>query len=304
VSNKLLVSIIIPTYNGRKLLEQHLPRVLKAAAGNEIIVVDDASTDDTRQWLEANYPEIKVVKQKANKRFAAACNAGVDQARGEIVVLLNNDVSPKLDFLTALTQHFENQMVFAVGCAEQSDGVISGRSGGDFIRGYYQHWKSRQQIAGKTLWVSGGSGAFRKSIWEELGGMDESFAPAYEEDRDLGYRALKRGYLNLFEPQSMVEHRHETTNVKALGRNLIHLSSYKNHNLFVWKNISSARLMVKHLAWLPYHLSLGAIKTQGKTVIGFLWALYYLPTILRQRRQEINEQTRDDQDIIKAYRTV
>ena len=99
-SSNWSVSLIIPNYNGRQLLAENLPQVMAAARGAEVIVVDDASTDDSVAWLKQRYPLVRLVSLKQNRRFARACNAGVKAARGEIVVLLNNDVSPQVDFLT------------------------------------------------------------------------------------------------------------------------------------------------------------------------------------------------------------
>jgi O-antigen biosynthesis protein len=302
MSKNSSVSIIIPTYNGRALLEQNLPAVLAAAPGAEVLVVDDASTDDTADWLSKNYPAVKVLVHEKNQRFAAACNSGVAAATGEVVVLLNNDVVPGPTFLTPLMAHFKDEAVFAVGCAEYDGEHISGRSGGDFLRGMYVHWRATDQIAGPTLWVSGGSGAFRKATWDKLGGMDTAYAPAYEEDRDICYRALKRGNKILFEPKSIVRHSHETTNKKALGQSTMKASSYKNQFLFVWKNISSRMLIRQHLAWLPYQLTIALVRSKGMSLIGFLWGLTYIPQIYRLRKIEQLERQVADETIIAAYR--
>jgi GT2 family glycosyltransferase len=177
--------------------------------------------------------------------------------------------------------------VFAVGCAEKENSKstrISGKGCGAFQRGMMVHWRCPTQSRGNSLWVSGGSGAFRRSIWLELNGMDELFKPAYEEDRDICYRALKRGYRVMFEPESLVYHQHETTNRSVIGERNMQVASYKNQFLIVWKNLHSNRLLIKHLAWLPYHLTVGGMKTNGLLLKGFLQALKQLPPILKLRK--------------------
>lgn len=298
-----LASIIIPSYNGKHLLAKHLPRVVEASDSEvEIIVVDDASTDGSMEFVNQNFKNIKVVRLTSNKRFAGACNAGVKHATSKIVVLLNNDVSPKPSFLKPLLSHFRDANVFAVGCKEiDLNGNISGRSCGSFERGFLTHYRCPDQSAGGTLWASGGSGAFRKSYWHRLEGMDITFRPAYEEDRDICYRALKRGWKVIFEPLSVVEHQHETTNRKVLGEWKIQSASYKNQFLLVWKNITDTKLLLNHLFWLPYHLVFTTIRSRGLFLLGLLWALVQLPQTLPLRWMERRYSIYTDMQVLNQF---
>lgn len=303
-SYAMLVSIVIPNYNGQNLLAKYLPKVIQAAGDNEVIVVDDASSNEDVSFLQKNFPSVKVVALKQNSRFAAACNAGVAEAKGDIIVLLNSDVEPTKDFLTPLLKPFDDPDVFAVGCAEinplEDRQKINGRAGGAFKRGLLVHWRESDQTKTSTLWVSGGSGAFRKSIWQQLGGMDTMFKPAYEEDRDLCYRALKRGYKVLFCPQSLVYHNHETTNKVALGIDQMKVGSFKNQLLFVWKNITDTNLIIAHIMWLPYHLIVTNFRSGGYFGRGFIAALKQLPQALNKRQIEIKESTVTDAVVLSS----
>lgn len=257
---------------------------MAAAKGSPIIVVDDASTDDSVVFLQNKYPEIVLVQNSKNSRFAFSCNQGVLAATTPVVVLLNNDVSPQKDFLEYLLPYFTEPTVFAVGCLEIDDaGQISGRSGMTFSKGIFCHWRSLHQNSGNTAWVSGGSGAFSRDAWHKLGGMDTLFAPAYEEDRDVSYRALKHGYKVLFESRAQVAHHHESTNRSALGKNYMQIASHKNQLLFIWKNVTSIDMLAQHLIYLPYHLVLSTIRTRGRFLVGFFWALTQLPLVLFKR---------------------
>jgi len=305
-SNNTSVSIIIPNYNGQKLLARYLPKVIEAAKGHEVIVVDDASPNNDVEYLHKNFPKVKVVALKTNHRFAAACNAGVAEASGEIIVLLNSDVEPTLDFLVPLIKPFNDKKVFAVGCAEinpfEGKTKVNGRAGGAYKRGLIVHWRCEDQTKTSTLWVSGGSGAFRKSIWQELGGMDALFKPAYEEDRDICYRAMKRGYHVLFCPESLVYHNHETTNKVALGVDQMKVASFKNHLLLVWKNITDPWLLAQHLLWLPYHLLLTTIRSRGYFLLGFKAAIKQLPEVLDKRRREKKESIKSDVEVLGSFK--
>lgn len=281
------ISIVISNYNGQKLLEKNLPKVIKACKNCEIIVVDDASIDQSVDFTKSNFPQVKIIQHKKNQRFAVACNSGVKISRGDIVILLNNDVSPfpkpsvrrhlaKENFLKPLVKHFKDKNVFSVGCreVEMKNGkkIISGRTEGEFKRGFLMHWRPEDQESQDTLWTFGGSMAVDRKKYLELGGMDALYSPAYWEDIDLCWQARKKGWKILFEKEAVVYHNHETTNISVFGKTKIKLYAYRNQILFVWKNIRGRKLL-KHFLWLPYHLVFTTIRSRGLFLIAFLQAV-------------------------------
>jgi len=278
------VSVVIPNYNGQHLLEKNLPAVISSCPQAEIIVVDDASSDNSINFLTKTYPKVKIVSNKINQRFALSCNKGVKSAKYNIVVLLNNDVSPQKDFLQPLIKHFDNSQVFAVGCLEiQTKGnkqTISGRSSCQFKRGFLIHKKAKNQNKQQTCWATAGSMALDKQKYLDLNGMDSLFSPAYWEDIDLSYRAKKKGWQVLFEHKSKVYHNHETTNLQAFGKTRIELMALRNQILFVWKNTQGLQL-IKHFLWLPYHLIFTTIRTKGIFLLAFIQAILRINKIKR-----------------------
>ncbi|MBU1323023.1 glycosyltransferase, partial [Patescibacteria group bacterium] len=132
------VSIIIPNYKKLPLIK-HLPKVIAASQGSEIIVVDDASPDDTVQYLSKHFPQVKVVVNQTNQRFAVSCNHGVQAAKSDIVVLLNSDVAPKPGYLKPLIKHFSDSKVFAVSCLEIQKSGVSGKNHCQYKRGFLIH---------------------------------------------------------------------------------------------------------------------------------------------------------------------
>lgn len=269
----LSLSIVIPNYNGLKLLQKHIPSVVKFARRAEIIVVDDASSDDSVSWLTKNFPRIKVLKLGKNHGFVGAVNAGFKQAKGELVLLLNSDVSLTEDTITCLKAHFKDPKVFAVGAKEVIKGRADrGKSVGTFARGLLVHSRANKLDFGPTLWVFGASGMFRKSVWQKLKGMDELFKPAYWEDIDISYRAWKAGYTLLFEPNAIVHHDAESTMNPTLGDKKS-VYAFKNQILFFWKNVTDTNLWMQHVVWLPYHLVVTNIRTKGAFGKGFIAAL-------------------------------
>ncbi len=268
------VSIIIPNYQKQPLIK-HLPTVIKACPGAEIIVVDDASPDDTVAYLTKHFPQVKVIVNQTNQRFAVSCNNGFKATHGEIVVLLNSDVVPKIGFLPALIKHFSDSDVFAVSCLEIQRNGISGRNSCQFKRGFLIHSAvpvGNLKKAVINCWATGGSSAFDRRKYLTLGGMDPLYKPAYWEDIDLSWRACRQGYKIIFEPQSQVFHNHETTNVSVFGQKKMETMALRNQILFVWKNIRGRQLL-EHFFWLPYHLIFTAIRTRGLFLTAFLQAL-------------------------------
>jgi GT2 family glycosyltransferase len=298
-------SVVIPTYNGRPLLAKHLPA---AAAildeGDEIIVVDDASVDDTASWVKAQQPiykekgiHLRLCQHSKNQRFAQAVNTGVAAARHRWAFILNNDVTPLTKQLKEIVQASfnDNHDLFAVGCAEvgslDPQATVHGRGTGGWRRGLLVHWYDADQSKHETLWTSGGSMIVDVAKFRELGGMDTLFYPAYEEDRDLSYRALKRGWQLWFAPTARVLHQHETTNQTVFGQRQMAIMSWKNQFLLVWKDIHDWPLWLSHWLWLPYHLIISNYRSHGAAGLGW-WAACHQMAAARIARQQARQLAR------------
>lgn len=291
------VSIVIPNWNGVGKIEKNFPAVLKVRGVDEVIVVDDASNDSSVELIKKKFPQIKLIVNPKNIGFAAAVNRGVKQASGDLVFLLNNDAFPGENCLIKVLDHFKDPQVFSVGLS----------TGGSWNWGYFKDgffWHNQAPASQgetlqvhQTLWVSGGSGVFRKNIWEKLGGLDEMFRPFYEEDVDLGYRATKRGYLNIFEPNSHVEHYQEPGVIsQSFSKEKISQIAQRNQLIFIWKNITSRKLINQHQSALAKMLV-----ASPKYWLIFLRALVKLPEVLRKREVEKKEITLSDEEILNKF---
>ena len=302
----MLVSIVIPNYNGLEVLKKHLPAVLKCMRkDDELIVVDDASKDDSAVFLKSTYPQVKVIEHTLNKRFGQTCNDGIAEAKNELVLLLNNDVAPDPELLKHLLPHFDDPKIAAVGCCEHnSAGVLSGKSIASFTRGMFIHDRATKQTSGYTMWSTAGSMMVRKAIWEQLGGMDHAFRPAYFEDIDLGYRMWKAGFLVRFEAKAKVFHDHETTNITAFGNEHIQVMSYKNGFIFMWKNVTDFSVFLQHICWLPYHLIIGGIRSHGLLILGFFQAILQMGEVFISRAKITKMTVLRDAQVIKKVQTL
>lgn len=310
------VSVVIPNWNGEKLLRKNLPKVIESGVGSwelgvrgrkeslviEIIVVDDGSKDKSIEYLKTivlnseprtQNPELKIIENKKNRGFIYSCNRGVKEAKGEIIVLLNNDVVPEKGFLEHALPHFKDPKVFAVSFHEPDWSWARI----EWQKGFVQHFSGpKTNVAHISAWASGGSAAFRKSIWQELGGFDPLYAPFYWEDIDLSYRAWKRGYKVLWEPKAVVYHKHEGT-ISRFSKNYVRMISERNQLLFIWKNIASSKMMFEHHLWLGKKL----LTTFGYWK-PFLAAVVKIPQILPRRFKEIREKKIGDSGVLAKFR--
>jgi GT2 family glycosyltransferase len=318
------VSIIIPTWNGRALLERNLPSVRAALAahpaGGEVIVVDDGGDDDSAAWIKATQTWARCVERAANGGFAAAINDGVAAARHDLVLLLNNDMRVEPAFLAALTAPFSGAAPpFAV-----VPRIINRTYGGDeaisacrfrfgLLETIFPERKGRSGDAGATvapiaawatgevLFACGGAAAIDRRRWLELGGLDPLFAPFYWEDVDLSWRARKRGWTILHVPSSVVHHEHAATIGARFDAADVRVIFERNRLLFQWKNLTSARLTASLLAWLPLRLA-RALYGRPDFLRGFLGAVRRLPAALAGRRRERAAQRLRDEAILERFR--
>ena len=250
-------SVVIPNWNGRGLLEQYLPSVVAALAGNpenEIIVVDNGSSDGSADFVRTVFPEVRVLALDRNLGFGGGSNAGARAAKSDIVVLLNSDMRVAPDFLPPLLEGFRDDAVFAVSCQIFFSDPAKTREETGLTQGWWQNGGLRVRhridpgITGlfPCFYGGGGSCAFDRQKFLELGGFDELLAPFYLEDTDLGYLAWKRGWKVLYQPRSVVYHEHRGTIGKRFSEARIQAVLKKNYILFCWKNIHEWRRLLSH----------------------------------------------------------
>lgn len=292
-------SIVIPNYNGKELLEKNLPAVISAFENKknniiEVIIVDDGSGDDSVNFINQKYKGVvKLIKHTKNRGFATSVNTGVRATKGDLIVLLNSDVSPSANFLEKIGELFEDKNVFAVSLHEKGYGGAKG----NFIDGFVEiGMKKESTKIEKSFYVSGGSGVFRKSIWQDLSGMDERLlSPFYWEDIDLCYRAIKRGYSCLWSPDSDVVHNHEST-ISKLPKKYVARIRERNQLLLIWKNITSRSMFLKHINFMLKR----AFAHPGYFIIIFM-ALGKISEVLRLRKREIKESKVSDEAVFSIY---
>jgi GT2 family glycosyltransferase len=254
-------SIVIPTWNGRHHLEANLPSVLAAIVGNpdhEVIVVDNGSDDGTVEFLAKRFPSVRVLGFPTNLGFGGGSNAGFREARNDVVVLLNNDMRVEPDFLEPLLDVFTDPRVFAVTAqiffsdpAKRRE--ETGLTHGLWLNGrlHLRHVIDEQvDRLFPTFYAGGGSTAYDRRKFLELGGFDPLLEPFYYEDTDVSYMAWKRGWVVLYEPRSRVYHEHRGTIGKKFSAGYVQAVIERNQLLFLWKNIHEKGRLASNLFWL------------------------------------------------------
>jgi GT2 family glycosyltransferase/glycosyltransferase involved in cell wall biosynthesis len=256
------VSVVIPSRNGKELLEAQLPAI--AGSGAEIIVVDNGSDDGTAEWLRARYPEIVVEISPSPLSFARAVNRGIERARYSHVCLLNNDMLVSAGFFPALEAAFEQvpelfcataQIRFPEGQRREETGktVFVWNSRGEFPV------RCDEPLPGEdssyVLYGSGGCSLCDAGKLQALGGVDEAYDPAYVEDLDLGWRAWQRGWPSVYVAGAVVEHRHRATTSRYYTPEQLDRILEVNYLKFLARSVADGRLFRRlwkqALEWRP-----------------------------------------------------
>jgi GT2 family glycosyltransferase/glycosyltransferase involved in cell wall biosynthesis len=293
----LFASVVIPNWNGKDLLENYLPSVVQALASDpasEIIVVDNGSTDGSADFLRAAFPQVRVLALPRNLGFGGGSNAGFRAAGNDIVVLLNSDMRVAPDFLAPLLEGFRDPDVFAVACQIFFRDPAKPREETGLTQGWWQDGGLRVRHRADPaigdlfpcFYGGGGSCAFDRRKFLELGGFDPLFEPFYLEDTDLGYLAWKRGWKVLYQPRSIVYHEHRGTIGKRFREEQIQAALKKNYVLFCWKNIHEWPRLASHFffTWAGAVLSVIFGDVPGRPNLGALWrAFRQLPRAVRSR---------------------
>jgi GT2 family glycosyltransferase/glycosyltransferase involved in cell wall biosynthesis len=210
------VSILIPVYNH---LDQtiHCLRSLAATATRcrfEVIVVDDASVDDSAEWLAA-CPGLRVHRMTRNSGFVDACNTGAALARGDYLVLLNNDTEVRAGWLDALIDTFAfhpdaglvgAKLVYPDGTLQEAGGIVFADGNAcNYGRGGNPS-DPRYDFVREVDYCSGACIALPTALFQALGGFDRRYAPAYYEDTDLAFAVRQAGRRVLYQPAAEIVH--------------------------------------------------------------------------------------------------
>jgi len=210
------VSIIIPVYNQIHYTYACLVSILENTGefDYEIIIADDVSTDATKE-IDKFVTGLVIARNESNQGFLKNCNNAAKKARGEYIFFLNNDTTVQKDWLPPLIRLLESdesigmvgsKLIYPDGRLQEAGGIIwSDGSGWNYGRcddpnkPEYNYVRDVDYISGAAIMLS-------RKLWEDIGGFDERYAPAYCEDSDLAFEVRKRGLRVVYQPLSVVTH--------------------------------------------------------------------------------------------------
>lgn len=324
------VDVVIPTYNGKDLLAANLPILFNTISNKQIsaektanqgrepdsniqiIIVDDASDDDTLTFLSEHFPEITVVSRNRRMGFGITANEGIAAGKGEIILLVNNDIQTTPNFLPPLMELFADPKVFAV-CprilTQDRNNPAQFLNETGFVIIFENNRLDQRPVPHDTMekitdpvllpYASGACVAYRRQVFEELGGFDRLFVPFYWEDVDLSYRALKRGYKILYQPKSTVYHQRNVTVNRFFKRKYVDGIFWKNLLLFTWKNLVDKDLWNRHLATLPIECFRALFNGKRRFILAVLKNLIRIRAIKQARQSEQLESILGDKELLE-----
>jgi GT2 family glycosyltransferase len=293
-----MFSTIIPNWNGMRFLPTCLNALRQQTHRDfETILVDNGSTDGSRELLAREFPEARVLALETNRGFAPAVNEGIRAARGDVVVLLNNDTEADPHWLAEIARALaENPRAGIVACKlrlfDQRDHL---HSAGDFYRvdgvpGNRGVWEKDCGQYDDARGIFGGCGAavaYRKAMLDEIGAFDEELG-SYCEDVDVNWRARLAGWAVAYAPRAVVYHRVSATGGGPIasfynGRNFIWVLA-KNYPKGLWKKywkkILTAQLQITNNALCSLRGAAARARLRGQ-IAGVLG----LPRWLKRRGQ-------------------
>jgi len=303
--DKSNISIIIVNLNGRDLIEDCLTSIEKLTLrAREIIIIDNGSIDGSVEFVNSNFPLIKVIRLDRNQGFARAANIGIKRAKGSRIALLNNDTVVDEKWLQELNYVLDKNPEVGF-CASKilnywDPKVID--TAGDVLGIFKAYKRGHMRVNGamysKQLYVFGacaGAAIYRRDMLNDIGLFDENFVSDME-DVDISFRAQLTGYRCMYVPTAIVYHKMGQTKNRIGWTGQLTL----RNNMLVWLKNAPAGFLIKYAPEFFYEETIRCLICFGIRRHGFQrpnfkylatilkaygQALRLIPKILRQRRR-------------------
>ncbi|MEQ9266181.1 MAG: glycosyltransferase family 2 protein [Balneolaceae bacterium] len=272
-------SIIIVTWNGVEHLKTFLPSVVETNYDDfEIILADNASTDDSVEWVTSNFPTVKIASFDDNYGYTGGNNRAVPFAEKEILIFLNNDVKVDPEWLHGISSAFESDSAIAavqpkiLSFEEPEYFEYAGAAGGyldrfgyPFCRGRlfdsFEKDEGQYDTIKEIAWASGAALAIKKDVFESLNGFDEDFQ-FHMEEIDLCWRTCNSGYKISYTPNSTVYHLGGGSLPMGSSRKVYY--NFRNNLFMLIKNLPANELWYK----LPFRYKLDIIAAWRSLLTG------------------------------------
>ncbi len=289
------VSIIIPSYNQVGYTYNCLHAVFEHSGYNdyEIILADDHSTEDTT-ILRENFENLEFISNPTNLGFLRNCNNAASKARGEYIVFLNNDTQVQHNWLAELLYIFDHhkdaglvgsKLVYPDGKLQEAGGIIWRDGNAQNYGNTGSPFNPRYNYVKEVDYISGASIMIKKALWDDIGGFDERYLPAYCEDSDLCFKVREKGFKVIYQPFSQVVHfegvthgtdtdsgikRHQVINQEKFRKrweNELSLKSKKGQHVFSERDRTAGK---KHVLVIDHYLPQIDKDAGSRTISNFI----------------------------------
>jgi GT2 family glycosyltransferase len=293
--NNTGIWVIIPNWNGGKMTLKCLESLKSQTKKHSVIVVDNASEDNSVELIQKIFPDISLIKNDTNLGFAGGVNTGIRQALGKdakYIVLLNNDVVLEKNWLEETLKPFADNKIGAVtGKLLNKNGKKVDNTGDEYsIWGLTiprQRGLAAEEASGskeEVFGVCAGAAAYRAEAIKDVGLFDQRFF-AYYEDTDFNFRLQLRGWKIIYQPKAVGYHATGSTGSTISG--FTTFQTIKNLPLLLWKNVPLAlmpKILPRFLLAYGSILLSTALKTQFLILLkGLLWVVLNIPHGIIQR---------------------
>ncbi|MDB5005323.1 MAG: wbbL 4 [Mucilaginibacter sp.] len=298
MSIKRTISIVIPNYNGKKLLATYLPHTFaaieNAGVAYEVIVVDDGSKDDSVNFIKQEYPQVKLLVNAKNSGFSYTCNQGIAIAQHELILLLNSDVKLTPDYFELQFKYFEADDTFGVmgriidmeGDHIQ-DAARMPKFNGLKLKTDYFYYTDDSTEELYTFYLSGANALIDAAKLKQIGGFYELFSPFYCEDMELSLRAWKLGWKCYYQHQAICRHQVSATTKDYQKPKWIKITYFRNR-------FYMHALHLNGLALLGWYIQITLIDLLPKLLVGQWWIwkaytdLFKNQALIKQYKDRLN----------------
>lgn len=301
------IAVVILNYNGRNFLEKFLPTVLQHSQPHTVIVADNASTDDSVEFLEQNYPDLRLIKMSTNTGFSQGYNIALKEVDAEYYVLLNSDVEVTSQWLDPLVQFMDTHPQVAAcqpkikAYHQKTHFEYAGAAGGFIDRLGYPFCRGRifdeiepdqgqYNDTQEIFWATGACLFVRSSLYWQMGGLDDDFF-AHMEEIDLCWRLKNAGYKIYYVGTSEVFHVGGGTLHKSNPRKTF--LNFRNNLVLLYKNLPARKIWITLLwrfwldgiAWWRFLLT-GQSK-DAFAISRAYWQFYRSVSFWRKKRKNV-----------------
>jgi len=298
-----MISIIIPNFNGSVHLETCFDSLLRQSIRNfSIILVDNNSTDDSVKFTRTNYPDVKIIQLDHNFGFSKTVNDGIkysmEDPDNRFIVLLNNDVECKEDFIEQMVKGFINKETGSVACKMlnfddhkiiDNAGLFMDLKDLPLLRGYKESDTGQYDKPEYIFGACAGAGIYRREVFENIGLFDEDFF-AYHEDMDFNIRMQYYGYKCYYNPKAVCYHKGSSTSgsnsnfkIFLCEKNIL-LLRLKNYPVNVLISHSFFFFYYGAKRYIRYYLD-GNLSNISSALKGFLKGINQSVSTIKKRKE-------------------